>query len=96
MAGGKELQVALIGTGMMGRMHSLAYATLPSFFPDLPPVRRRVVVDVTEDLARRGAHQFGYDEWAVGLEGGDRAPRHRHRRYRHAQRFASRRSPSSP
>ena len=36
MAGGKELQVALIGTGMMGRMHSLAYATLPSFFPDLP------------------------------------------------------------
>ena len=68
MAGGKELQVALIGTGMMGRMHSLAYATLPSFFPDLPPVRRRVVVDVSEDLARRGAHQFGYDEWAVGWE----------------------------
>jgi predicted dehydrogenase len=64
----KELRVALIGTGMMGRLHSLAYATLTSFFPDLPPVRRRVVVDVSEDLARRGAHQFGYDEWAVGWE----------------------------
>src|SRR4029079_12018517 len=63
-----QLNVALVGTGMMGRMHSLAYATLPSFFPDLPPVRRRVVVDVSEDLARRGAHQFGYDEWAVGWE----------------------------
>jgi predicted dehydrogenase len=65
MAESSELRVALIGTGMMGRMHSLAYATLPSFFPDLPPVRRKVVVDVTEDLARRGAHRFGYDEAAT-------------------------------
>ena len=68
MAEESELNVALIGTGIMGRMHSLAYATLPSFFPDLPPSAGRVVVDVTEDLARRGAHQFGYDEWAVGWE----------------------------
>ena len=52
----------------MGRLHSLAYATLPSFFPDLPPIRRQVVADVSEELARRGAHQFGYDEWAVGWE----------------------------
>jgi predicted dehydrogenase len=62
---GSQLNVALIGTGMMGRLHSLAMATLPSFFPDLPAMRRRVVVDVTDDLARRGAHQFGYDEWAL-------------------------------
>jgi predicted dehydrogenase len=53
----------------MGRLHSIAYAILPSFFPELPPVRRQVVVDVTEDLARRAAHQFGFDEWAVGWEG---------------------------
>ena len=59
------LNVALIGTGMMGRMHSLAMATLPSFFPDLPGLRRKVVVDVTEELAQRGARQFGYDEWAL-------------------------------
>jgi predicted dehydrogenase len=59
------LNVALIGTGMMGRLHSLALATLPSFFPDLPAMRRKVVVDVTEDLAHRGAHQFGYEEGAV-------------------------------
>jgi predicted dehydrogenase len=65
MTENSQLNIALIGTGMMGRMHSLAYATLPSFFPDLPPVRRKVVVDVAEDLARRGAHQFGYDEWSV-------------------------------
>lgn len=68
----KELSVALIGTGMMGRMHSLAYATLPSFFPDLPALRRRVVIDVTDELARRGAHQFGYEEsgtdWKAAID----------------------------
>jgi predicted dehydrogenase len=62
------LNVALVGTGFMGRTHSIAYAILPSFFPDLPPVRRKVVVDVSDELARKGAHQFGYDEWAVGWE----------------------------
>jgi len=65
MAGTSELKVALIGTGFMGRVHSIAYAILGSFFPELPTVRRGVVVDVTEALARRGAHQFGYDEWSL-------------------------------
>jgi predicted dehydrogenase len=63
--GRAELSVALVGTGMMGRLHSLAYATLPSFFPDLPALRRKVVVDVTEDLARRGVQHFGYEEAAT-------------------------------
>jgi predicted dehydrogenase len=63
-----DLRVALIGTGFMGRLHSIAYAILPSFFPQLPAVRRQVVVDVTEELAQRGAKQFGYAEWAVGWE----------------------------
>src|SRR5207247_1752071 len=63
-----ELRVALIGTGFMGRLHSIAYAILPSFFPGLPAVRRLVVADLSEELARRGAHQFGYDEWTVGWE----------------------------
>src|SRR6478752_3434855 len=68
MTTNSELSVALIGTGFMGRLHSLAYSVLPSFFPELPRVRRRVVADLTEDLAKRGAHRFGYDEWAVNWE----------------------------
>ena len=35
MASPTELRVALVGTGFMGRTHSIAYAILPSFFPDL-------------------------------------------------------------
>ena len=68
MTNNSELGVALIGTGFMGRLHSLAYSVLPSFFPELPRVRRRVVADLSEELAKRGAHRFGYDEWAVGWE----------------------------
>jgi predicted dehydrogenase len=65
MTTNSDLRVALIGTGFMGRLHSIAYAILPSFFPHLPPVRRQVVVDVTEELAARGAKQFGYEEWTL-------------------------------
>jgi predicted dehydrogenase len=65
MAMKSDLRVALVGTGFMGRLHSIAYAILPSFFPSLPLVRRQVVVDVTQELAQRGAKQFGYEESAV-------------------------------
>jgi predicted dehydrogenase len=65
MAMKSDLRIALVGTGFMGRLHSIAYAILPSFFPSLPLVRRQVVVDVTEELAQRGAKQFGYEESAV-------------------------------
>ncbi|MBV9107435.1 MAG: Gfo/Idh/MocA family oxidoreductase [Verrucomicrobia bacterium] len=68
MTTNSELRVALVGTGFMGRLHSIAYAILPSFFPELPPIRRRVVADVTQELAQRGAKQFGYEEWAVEWE----------------------------
>jgi predicted dehydrogenase len=68
MAMKSDLRVALVGTGFMGRLHSIAYAILPSFFPNLPSVRRQVVVDVTEELAQRGAKQFGYQESAVDWE----------------------------
>jgi predicted dehydrogenase len=64
----KELRVALVGTGFMGRLHSIAYAILPTFYPELPAARRCVVADVSEALAKRAAHQFGFDEWAVGWE----------------------------
>jgi predicted dehydrogenase len=68
MAMKSDLRVALVGTGFMGRLHSIAYAILPSFFPNLPSVRRQVVMDVTEELAQRGAKQFGYQESAVDWE----------------------------
>ena len=85
MADRKELRVALVGTGMMGRMHSLAYATTPSFFPDLPRVRRTVVVDISEELARRGARSVRLRRMGGGLGKRRNAPGYRYRRHRDAQ-----------
>lgn len=60
-----ELGLAMVGSGFMGRLHSLAFTILPSFYPDLPRVRRRVIVDISEASAARGADSFGYDAASV-------------------------------
>jgi len=64
----KEVKVALIGTGFMGKTHGLAYRLLSTFCPADVKVRLRVLADVTEDLARAGARQFGFEDWTVGWE----------------------------
>jgi predicted dehydrogenase len=58
----RSVNVGLIGAGFMGKAHSLAYAALPMFFwpPPALPVRR-VVADVTADLAEEAALRFGFE-----------------------------------
>ena len=47
-----RVNVGLIGAGFMGKAHSLAYAAMPMFFWPAPAIpRRKVVVDVTAELA---------------------------------------------
>ena len=58
----KTVNVGVIGAGFMGKAHSLAYAAMPMFFwpaPALP--HRRVIAEVTDELAREAAARFGYD-----------------------------------
>ncbi len=58
----KKLNIGLIGAGFMGKAHSLAYVAMPMFFwpaPALP--QRRIIADVTEDLARDAALRFGFE-----------------------------------
>jgi predicted dehydrogenase len=61
----KKLNVAMIGSGFMGKAHSLAYSAMPSFFwpPPAVPVRK-VVVDMTEELASGARDRLGFDEYA--------------------------------
>jgi predicted dehydrogenase len=59
----RELRVAMIGGGFMGRAHALAYAMLPIAYPLPVTVRRQVVVDVTDQLAASAAASFGFAEW---------------------------------
>jgi predicted dehydrogenase len=59
----KTLNVAMIGGGFMGKAHALAYAAMPMFFWPAPAIPvRRLVVDVTADLAEEAKARFGFEE----------------------------------
>jgi predicted dehydrogenase len=47
----------------MGKAHSLAYAAMPMFFWPAPAIpRRRLIAEVTDELAKEAAARFGYDD----------------------------------
>ncbi|MEQ8922299.1 MAG: Gfo/Idh/MocA family oxidoreductase [Roseovarius sp.] len=53
----------MIGGGFMGKAHAMAYAAMPMFFWPAPAIpHRKVVVDVTDDLAEAARQRFGFDE----------------------------------
>ncbi|MEZ2388808.1 Gfo/Idh/MocA family protein [bacterium RCC_150] len=58
----RDVNIALIGGGFMGKAHSLAYAAMPMFFWPAParPVRK-VVVEATDELARTAADRYGWE-----------------------------------
>lgn len=58
----KNLNVALIGAGFMGKAHSLAYVGMPMFFWPAPalPVRH-TIVDVNAEVAAEAAKRFGFE-----------------------------------
>ncbi len=59
----KQLNIALIGTGFMGRTHSNGYRRIPNFFPDLQyrPVLK-TVCSRNEEKTRAFAEQWGYEK----------------------------------
>ena len=63
------LRIGLIGTGFMGKGHSIAYKKVPMVFnpPPAQPVLA-VVADVTAELAQTAARDFGFEDWTVGWE----------------------------
>jgi levoglucosan dehydrogenase len=71
----RELRIALIGAGFMGKAHSLAYAMAPVAFKLPVQLRRQIVVDVTDELAAAAATNFGfaeaYTDWQSVIERDD-------------------------
>jgi len=61
----KELKVALIGAGFMGRAHSLAYALAPIAADLGATVAKQVLVDVDPDVAEAARQQLGWAEAAT-------------------------------
>ncbi len=62
----RELKIALIGAGFMGKAHSMAYATMPMCYWPAPamPVRE-LLVDVDESTARDAASRFGFRRYGT-------------------------------
>jgi len=61
-----SIGIALIGYGMIGRVHSLAYHELPIFYPGgLPPLRLVGVSTSRPETARAAAAAAGYDSWST-------------------------------
>jgi predicted dehydrogenase len=65
----RTLNIAMIGTGFMGKAHALAYAAMPFYFtpPPAMPVRK-VVVDVNDDLASAARQRLLFEEHATGWQ----------------------------
>jgi predicted dehydrogenase len=65
----QDVNIALIGGGFMGKAHSLAYAAMPMFFSPAParPVRK-VIVDVTDELASAAAQRFGFERHSTSWQ----------------------------
>lgn len=55
-----NIGVGLIGTGFMGKCHTLAWKAVGTVFPDMPSVTLAHLAEVDADLARRRADEFGF------------------------------------
>jgi predicted dehydrogenase len=61
-----ELGVAMIGSGLMAKSHTMGYRNVESVYGTTPyRPRFTVLADVKEDLARTGAESLGYQRWTV-------------------------------
>ncbi len=61
----KKLNVALIGTGFMGKAHSIATAVVPILFGAPIEIERKVIVDIDEEMAQKASKQYGFAEYAT-------------------------------
>ena len=62
-----NIGVGQIGTGFMGKCHTLAWKAVGTVFPDMPAITLAHLAEVDADLARRRADVFGFarstDDW---------------------------------
>jgi len=64
--GTPPLRIAMIGSGLMAKSHTLAYRNVATVYGQVPfAPRLSLLVDETEELASAGAVALGYDRWAT-------------------------------
>jgi predicted dehydrogenase len=64
--GKHTLGVAIIGSGLMAKAHTMAWRNLQAVYGRVPAdIRLVALVDATDELAAAGAAQFGYERWTT-------------------------------
>lgn len=68
----REVGVAVIGTGFMGKAHALAYRAVPNVFPESLKPRLVAVADISESAALQAKRQFEFErsttDWRTLLD----------------------------
>ena len=57
----EQLGVGLVGTGYMGKCHALAWTGVHAVFGDVPSIDLVHLSEVSDDLARARAAEFGFE-----------------------------------
>jgi predicted dehydrogenase len=62
----QTLGVAIIGSGLMAKAHTMAWRNVQAVYGDVPVTPRLVILcDATDEIAAAGAVQFGYERWTT-------------------------------
>lgn len=61
----RTYNIALIGTGYIGKTHAIAYQGVNVVFPETPRLTRKLVIDINEDAGRTFADQFGFEGFST-------------------------------
>jgi len=65
----ETIGIGLVGYGMMGKVHALAYRDIPLIYPGALPRLKLVCVCTTNPRsAQSAAHDGGFEGWATSLE----------------------------
>lgn len=64
-----SLGIGLIGFGMIGKVHALAYREIPHYYPrPLPPVQLSAVCTTRAESAERAALEGGFVNWTTSID----------------------------
>ena len=65
----ETLGIGLVGYGMIGKVHALAYHDIPLIYPGvLPRLKLAAVCTTSERSAQSAAHDGGFEGWTTSLE----------------------------
>lgn len=64
-----KIGIGLVGYGMIGRVHALAYRELGLYYPGaIPPVELSAVCTTRPQTAERAAQEAGFQSWTTSVE----------------------------